>query len=76
MGDDEPASAPKPHAFLTIVRRLAAVGAVRFSLHASGEGERMEERDFDADDVMETLAKGELKGSITPGKRRENGKAN
>jgi hypothetical protein len=29
----------------------------------------MEERAFDAEDVMSTLANGELKGPITPGKR-------
>jgi Domain of unknown function (DUF4258) len=66
MGDDTRRSAPKPHAFLAILRRLAALGAIRFSYHA--EAERMEERDFDTDDVIEALSHGELKGPITAGK--------
>jgi hypothetical protein len=54
------------NAFLATVRRLTAVGSIRFSYHA--EGERMPERDFDTDDVIETLANGQLKGPIAPGK--------
>ena len=67
MGDKKAKVAPKPHAFLATVRRLAAANAVRFTYHA--ESERMEERDFDVDDVMDTLAKGELKGEIRAGRR-------
>jgi hypothetical protein len=66
MGDDKPECPPKPHAFLASVRRLTAVGAIRFSFHA--EEERMEEREFDTDDVIETLSQGHLKGPITPGR--------
>lgn len=66
MGADKPGAFPKPHAFLALVRRLTAVRAIRFSYHA--EKERMEERDFDVEDVIETLSHGELKGPITPGK--------
>ena len=67
MTDGNHNSKPRPREFLATIRRLAAVRAIRYSFHA--EEERMLERDFDTEDVIETLEKGELKGDIEPGKQ-------
>lgn len=74
MGADKPGAFPKPHAFLALVRRLTAVRAIRFSYHA--EKERMEERDFDVEDVIETLSHGELKGPSRQESSMESGRGN
>lgn len=58
--------APHPGALRDIARRLASEGKVEFAYHA--DEERMPERDFDTQDVFETIRIGEVHGPVLPGR--------
>ena len=52
---------------MATIRRLAAAGAYSFSRHAFDE--RMVERGFDLDDVLNIMALGDIEGPIVAGRR-------
>ena len=58
---------PHPGNLIAIIRRLAARGDYSFSTHAIDE--RMDERGFDAEDVLKIMALGDIDGPIIAGKR-------
>jgi hypothetical protein len=58
---------PHPGDLMKVIRKLALEGKYSFSSHALDE--RMEERGFDADDVLRIIANGDIDGAIKPGKR-------
>jgi Domain of unknown function (DUF4258) len=67
----QPKPPKPPHLgdLIKVIRRLAQQGNLSFTSHALDE--RMEERDFDADDVLKILAQGEIDGPIEPGRKKD-----
>jgi hypothetical protein len=60
-------SPPHPGSLMATIRRLTATGAYSFSHHAFDE--RMVERGFGIDDVLEIMALGEIDGPVEAGRR-------
>ncbi len=58
---------PHPGDLMKRIRRLSAAGKIALSAHTLEQ--RMGERGIELSDVLEVFAKGEIEGSITPGKR-------
>jgi hypothetical protein len=61
------AKPPQPRDLIVTIRRRAARVAYSFSSHALDE--RMIERGFDYDDVLEIMAHGDIDGPIRAGKK-------
>lgn len=57
---------PHPGALMETIRKLAARGAYKFSVHALDE--RMIERGFDFEDVLKVIQQGDIDGKIVLGK--------
>ena len=58
---------PHPGSLMATIRQLAAAGAYSFSRHAFDE--RMVERGFDIDDVLQIVDEGSIEGPIAAGRR-------